>query len=37
MKRRPVPRMKDKRVFSKTSKPHPSNTVNFVMRGGIRK
>jgi len=28
---------KDKKVFKRTSKPHPSNTVKYVMRGGIRK
>lgn len=28
---------KDRKVFSKTSKQHPSNTVTSVMRGGIRK
>lgn len=27
----------DKRNFSKTSRPHPANTIKSVMRGGIRK
>lgn len=37
MKRRPLPKGRDRKVFRQTSKPHPSNTVKFVMRGGIRK
>jgi len=37
MKRRSLSRGKDRRVFSNTSRPHPANTVKFVMRGGIRK
>lgn len=37
MKRRPLPMKKDRKIFQATSKPHPANTVNFVMRGGIRK
>lgn len=37
MKRYPLNKNKDRKVFSQTSKPHPSNTVNYVMRGGIRK
>ncbi|WNK14455.1 MAG: hypothetical protein [Microvirus sp.] len=38
MKRHSVHKRKDRKVFSQTSKPHPSNsTVSSVMRGGIRK
>lgn len=28
---------KDRKVFRRTSKQHPANSVKFVMRGGIRK
>lgn len=37
MKRRPLSKGKDRKVFSKTAKPHAANTTTFVMRGGIRK
>lgn len=37
MKRIKLNRSKDRRVFKRTSAPHPSNTVKSVMRGGIRK
>jgi len=37
MKRTKMSPKKDKKMFKKTSKPHPANTVKFVMRGGIRK
>lgn len=37
MRRRPVNKFKDRKVFKRSSAPHPSNTVRFVMRGGIRK
>nr|QJB20156.1 MAG: hypothetical protein [Microvirus sp.] len=37
MKRRRLNKAKDRRVFRATSGQHPSNTVKFVMRGGIRK
>ncbi|WNK14303.1 MAG: hypothetical protein [Microvirus sp.] len=37
MKRKHLSRSKDRRTFKRTSKPHSSNTVNSVMRGGIRK
>lgn len=37
MKRTRMNPSKDKKVFKQTSKPHKSNTVQFVMRGGIRK
>lgn len=38
MRRRPMPKYKDRKVFSRTSRPHPSNTtISSVMRGGIRK
>lgn len=37
MKRYPMKRGKDRKVFRATSKSHPSNSVKFVMRGGIRK
>lgn len=38
MKRFPVNKQRDRRVFRQTSKTHPSNlTVKSVMRGGIRK
>jgi len=28
---------RDRKVFRKTAKQHPANTIRFVMRGGIRK
>ncbi|WNK14290.1 MAG: hypothetical protein [Microvirus sp.] len=28
---------KDRKVFKRTSRVHKSNTIKFVMRGGIRK
>lgn len=37
MKRYALNRRKDRKYFSRTSKPHSGNTVNSVMRGGIRK
>lgn len=37
MKRFALNRGKDRKVFRRTSRPHPSNTVRAVMRGGIRK
>nr|QJB20962.1 MAG: hypothetical protein [Microvirus sp.] len=37
MRRYKLSKSKDRRVFKKTSKPHSSNTVKSVMRGGIRK
>ncbi len=37
MRRSRMSRHKDRRVFQRTSAPHPSNTVRSVMRGGIRK
>lgn len=38
MKRIPLNKKRDRRVFRATSNPHPSNTtINSVMRGGIRK
>lgn len=38
MKRTRMPYNKDRKVFTRTSKPHPANsTVRYVMRGGIRK
>lgn len=37
MRRSRLSRGKDRKVFSRTAKVHKSNTVRFVMRGGIRK
>lgn len=37
MRRTKLSRSSDRRHFKATSKPHPGNTVRFVMRGGIRK
>lgn len=37
MKRTRLSPSKDRKVFSRTAKQHPSNTVKYVMRGGIRK
>lgn len=37
MRRTRLSRGKDRKVFQKTSAPHPGNTVRSVMRGGIRK
>lgn len=38
MKRRSLSRSADRKVFRRTTAPHPSNsTVRSVMRGGIRK
>lgn len=38
MRRRHLNKSKDRKVFTKTSRPHPGNsTVSSVMRGGIRK
>lgn len=37
MRRTPLKRSTDRKVFKRTSAPHPSNTVKYVMRGGIRK
>lgn len=37
MRRSRLPYSKDKKVFRRTSKQHPANSVKFVMRGGIRK
>nr|QJB20969.1 MAG: hypothetical protein [Microvirus sp.] len=37
MKRRPLNKKRDQKIFTKTSASHPANTVKFVMRGGIRK
>lgn len=37
MKRSRLSHRTDKKVFQKTSGAHPANTVNSVMRGGIRK
>lgn len=37
MKRQKMNHAKDRKVFQRTSKPHKSNTVQYVMRGGIRK
>lgn len=37
MRRSRLNRHKDRKVFKRTSAPHPANTVRSVMRGGIRK
>lgn len=38
MRRRALSKFKDRKVFRRTTKQHPSNsTVKAVMRGGIRK
>lgn len=37
MKRFHLSKGKDRRVFKKTSRQHPANTIRSVMRGGIRK
>lgn len=37
MRRSSLSKGKDRKVFSKTSRPHPANTIKSVMRGGIRK
>lgn len=37
MRRYHLNKSKDRKVFRRTSRPHPSNTVRAVMRGGIRK
>lgn len=37
MKRMRLNKRKDRKVFKRTSGQHPSNSVGFVMRGGIRK
>lgn len=37
MKRTRLNKAKDRKVFRATTKTHPSNTVNYVMRGGIRR
>ena len=37
MRRIRVNRHRDRKVFKRTSRPHASNTVTSVMRGGIRK
>lgn len=38
MKRSPVNKKRDQKIFKATSKPHPGNsTASFVMRGGKRK
>lgn len=37
MKRIPLKKSTDRKIFSKTTAQHPSNTVKYVMRGGIRK
>lgn len=37
MKRRSLSRGRDRKNFTRTSKPHPANTVKSVMRGGLRK
>ena len=37
MHRSKLNKSRDRKVFKQTSKPHPGNTVKFVMRGGLRK
>nr|QJB20150.1 MAG: hypothetical protein [Microvirus sp.] len=37
MRRSRLSKSKDRKVFSRTSKPHSANTIKSVMRGGIRK
>lgn len=37
MKRRRLSHGRDRKVFSRTAKQHPGNTIRSVMRGGIRK
>lgn len=37
MRRSRMSKSKDRKVFKKTAKQHPANTVRSVMRGGIRK
>lgn len=37
MRRQHLNRSTDRRVFKNTTGQHPSNTVKYVMRGGIRK
>ena len=37
MRRSPLNKSKDRKVFRRTSKTHSANTVKSVMRGGIRK
>ena len=37
MRRKPMNKSKDKKVFKKTVGLHPGNTIRSVMRGGIRK
>lgn len=37
MKRIPLNPRRDRKIFKRTSGTHPTNTVRYVMRGGIRK